>query len=78
MGYIPYVGFATHQRATVRTRLCLYKIKIKNKKGHHIDVIRIVEDFPYQFLNESKIGGFRLRLNWWLSYYEDPSPLSLI
>jgi hypothetical protein len=30
MGYIPYVGFATHRRATVRTHLCLY---IKKKKG---------------------------------------------
>jgi hypothetical protein len=31
MGYMPYVGFTTHRRATVRTRLCLYKKK-KEKK----------------------------------------------
>jgi hypothetical protein len=24
MGYVPYVGFATHHRATVMTRLCLF------------------------------------------------------
>jgi hypothetical protein len=35
MGYIPYVGFATHRRATVRTCLCLYPKK-KKKKGTHI------------------------------------------
>jgi len=33
MGYVPYVGFATHRRATVRTRLYLY---IKKKGPSHI------------------------------------------
>jgi len=35
MGYIPYVGFATHRRATVRTRFtfCIKKKKKKKKKG---------------------------------------------
>jgi hypothetical protein len=32
VGYVPYVVFATHRRATVRIRLCLY---IYKKKGHH-------------------------------------------
>jgi hypothetical protein len=32
MGYIPYVGFATHRRATVRTCLCLYPKKKKKKE----------------------------------------------
>jgi len=32
MGYVPYVGFVTHHRATVRTCLCLYKKKKKKKK----------------------------------------------
>jgi hypothetical protein len=38
MGYIPYVGFAIHRRATVMIHLCLYiYIYIyKKKKGRHI------------------------------------------
>jgi hypothetical protein len=36
IGYIPYVGVATHYRATVRTRLCLCKKK-KKKTGRHKD-----------------------------------------
>jgi hypothetical protein len=32
MGHVPYVGFATYRRATVRTCLCLYKKKKKKKK----------------------------------------------
>jgi hypothetical protein len=32
MGYILYVGFATHRRATVRTRLCLTKKKRKTDR----------------------------------------------
>jgi hypothetical protein len=32
MGYVPYVGFVTHHRATVRTCLCLYKKKKKKKE----------------------------------------------
>jgi hypothetical protein len=46
MGYIPYVGFATHRRATVKIRLyfkrlthmqmfCITKKK-KKKRGRHI------------------------------------------
>jgi len=31
MGYVSYVGFATHRYAIVRTRLCLYKKKKKKK-----------------------------------------------
>jgi hypothetical protein len=34
IGYIPYVGFATHCRATVRTLFCLKKKK-KKKTGRH-------------------------------------------
>jgi hypothetical protein len=38
MGYVPYVGFATHCRAIVRTHLCLYIYiyiykKKRKKKG---------------------------------------------
>jgi len=32
MRYVSYVDFATHRRATVMTRLCLYKKKLKKKK----------------------------------------------
>jgi hypothetical protein len=34
MGYVLYVGFATHHRVTVRTRLCLYKKKKKKGSSH--------------------------------------------
>jgi hypothetical protein len=35
MEYIPYVGFATSNRATVMIHLCLYKKKKKKSSSQH-------------------------------------------
>jgi len=40
MGYMPYVGFTTHRRATVRTCLCLYKKKKKEKEKKRVVTVR--------------------------------------
>jgi hypothetical protein len=58
MGYVPYVGFATHHRATVRTRLCLYKNK--NKKSCHTaktHMIVVNTTIPYCRNSESTISN---------------------
>jgi hypothetical protein len=44
MGYVLYVGFATHCRATVRTHLCLYK----KKTGRYI--CKVSKTLSDQFL----------------------------
>jgi len=48
MEYIPYVGFATSNRATVMIYLCLYKKK-KKKVRHNMrrNVIRSIVFFGY-------------------------------
>jgi hypothetical protein len=58
MRYVSYVDFATHRRATVMTRLCLYKKKLKKKKKkktgrHTFSFARILDYYPnlYASLN---------------------------
>jgi hypothetical protein len=67
MGHVPYVGFATYRRATLRTR---FTFCIKKKMGCHNNIRRIIFIYLLICINDAmNIMFVNYLCHMWHKYY---------